>query len=1331
MTELSERSIRLLPPPNRRINAGSQYLTRAAALLLMAWTFGQTGWAVQSSFPFGVTASGAASLVTSGSSAATVGQAQIQLNAGAAETTGFAIFGLTQNGILVTEAAVPASVPITGGRIYAELSSSVNTGIAIANAEDQPATISFHFTDAIGGDFGHGTLSIPANGQSALFLDQHPFNSESPFRGTFTFRSPTPVAAVALRGLTNEREEFLITTLPVAELTSPVSEVVVFPHYADGGGWTTQILLVNPTDFPMGGTLQFSNDVGTHAEVGSPTRGSQLGTFQYSIAPRSSQRLRTGGAGDFPSTGWIRISPDQTSGTPSSVGVFSFKAGGITLTEAGVPTVRSGRSFRLYAEASGNFADSEVGSTQTGVAIANANDANQVANVTFELFGLDGTSTGLRTTVAVPPNGQTATFLNQLAGFEALESPFQGILRLSTDSVFGIAIVGLRVRYNERGDLLATTTPPVEAQGATGGLVFPHLVDGGGYTTQFILLSTSDEATSGSLNFVSQNGSALNVSITSDDDPSRLLSTTQMVSAAAGGTFELPGTGLVTIPAGFLRNDQQVTVEVLESMPRQVPSDLLRSTGPAVSITFPRGAANPVSRFDLTSGESTAPPGAAIQIDFDTTLLPDTNSYLPIAEVIPPQITASQVTGLFVAPPAGLDPTIVIPASMIEILSQGVEDEVFTVNVGNVTWNPSLPKDPVRLGPRIWNRDGLEWLATDGPTLSIRSGVKTCVLVHGMMSTVEGAYREGSSCVNDIATANGCDQVVGFNYDWSRGINQSGLELARFLDQLASDGISDIVLEAHSEGGPVALAAGAQTGTGTQISQLVTLGSPLTGTPAADRGSQILTWLAYGFTGSCPTCTVTGGPGSLPLRDFVNSVTPFLDDLTTRSGADGVLAGARNGFNQKHSQTPVTAIAGTGGSLVSDGLAAVTGAAAIEVLRPAFNAFLFGGEQQDSIVNGESALGTASNLNIQTALTFAVTHTELECDPQVIAAVGRSVNPTTPAGPANLSVSPSGLTFSATAGGAAPASQSFTVRNIGAIGSFLTVSVSDNASWITLTGQPRSLGAGDNQAFAVSIDHSGLSATTHSGAITVTDTASNRAETIAVTLTVGLQPTVYRVRLTKQGAGRGAVTSVPPGIDCGVLCQGQDGIFQSGTEVILVALAESGSTFDGWTGACVNATGNCVLQVDSDQGVIAKFSATPTTFSGNISATGRDSTSFPPCIFSHGISVTLTMTVSGSGTTVNPYTGTYVFDGTDNLTVAQNSPGNFCFGDVIDSRVSNSYTSTTGKVEFRGTFTVVDVPVTIEFVNGVVSGTTLTGSIRISAEIFDQTVTVPVTLRSP
>jgi hypothetical protein len=50
-------------------------------------------------------------------------------------------------------------------------------------------------------------------------------------------------------------------------------------------------------------------------------------------------------------------------------------------------------------------------------------------------------------------------------------------------------VVGLRGRYNERSDfLISTTSPSSEAAPAPAQSVFPFFADGGGYTTQFVLL---------------------------------------------------------------------------------------------------------------------------------------------------------------------------------------------------------------------------------------------------------------------------------------------------------------------------------------------------------------------------------------------------------------------------------------------------------------------------------------------------------------------------------------------------------------------------------------------------------------------------------------------------------------------------------------------------------------------------------------------------------------------------------------------------------------------------------------------------------------------------
>lgn len=459
---------------------------------------------------------GGSSWMTAGGSGSTVvGYTRIQPDPESTAPSGLAIFGLRQNDVLVAETAVPASPPIQNGRIYAEVNGPVNTGLAIANPNSEPATISSYFTDANGRNFGQASITIPANGQIAKFLNEAPFNAGPSFSGTLTFSSPVSVSAIALRGLTNERSEFLITTLPVTELPATSSEAIIFPHFADGGGWKTQVVLVNPTDEVIAGTVQFFGQ-------GSPTAaalpvtitvdGQTTSTFTYAIPPRSSRRFETSGSAGGVRVGSIRVTPSANNKSPAGLGIFSFKNAGITVTESGVPVLRAGSAFRLYSEYSGNFNQAQIGSIQTGVAIANPSAT--AVTVNFELTRLAGEPVGLTGTAVVPGLGQVVRFLNQISGFESLQAPFQGVLRITTSAPSGISVVGLRGRYNERKDFLITTTPPVSESGAvsTTELFFPHLAEAGGYSTQFIIFSGSPGMpASGVLRFFSQAGQPLNL----------------------------------------------------------------------------------------------------------------------------------------------------------------------------------------------------------------------------------------------------------------------------------------------------------------------------------------------------------------------------------------------------------------------------------------------------------------------------------------------------------------------------------------------------------------------------------------------------------------------------------------------------------------------------------------------------------------------------------------------------------------------------------------------------------------------------------------------------
>src|SRR5438045_3764267 len=90
--------------------------------------------------------------------------------------------------------------------------------------------------------------------------------------------------------------------------------------------------------------------------------------------------------------------------------------------------------------------------------MSSAGQSSSNTTVRLELSNLSGAAI-TATTLTLPPKAQVAKFLNQLAVFQNLCLPIQGLLRIS--SALPIAAVGLRSRTNERGDFLITTTPPV------------------------------------------------------------------------------------------------------------------------------------------------------------------------------------------------------------------------------------------------------------------------------------------------------------------------------------------------------------------------------------------------------------------------------------------------------------------------------------------------------------------------------------------------------------------------------------------------------------------------------------------------------------------------------------------------------------------------------------------------------------------------------------------------------------------------------------------------------------------------------------------------------
>ena len=444
-----------------------------------------------------------ASAATSTADPLQIGYAGVQMDTTPSSLSGFAILSGRVGGVLVGEASVPATPTMSSGRVYANINGPINTGIAFANPNSEDAVISFYFTDGSGNNFGQGSFTLGANQQISRFLNQNPFNGSTSMEGTFTFNASVPVGVTAIQGFINQRSEFLISLLPVASLGELNNNAVLLPHFTDGAGWTTQVVLTNPSDDPINGRVQFFG-TGSINQDATPlslsVNGITNSIFSYGIAPRSAVRLVTGNSGGTVRTGSIRITP-SIGNAPVAVEMFSYLDRGILVSQASILAASTGSTFRMYAETSGPV--TQPLSIQSGVAIANPGQAP--VTVDIALTQMDGSTVGQPTTVTIPANGQTARFVKEL--FPSSPNNFSGFITVTASSPIGV--VGLRARYNERGDFLITPTPPRNDSDTVtdSEVVFPHVVSSGaGYSSQFVIFGQTG---SGGIYFNSADGTPM------------------------------------------------------------------------------------------------------------------------------------------------------------------------------------------------------------------------------------------------------------------------------------------------------------------------------------------------------------------------------------------------------------------------------------------------------------------------------------------------------------------------------------------------------------------------------------------------------------------------------------------------------------------------------------------------------------------------------------------------------------------------------------------------------------------------------------------------------
>ena len=345
-----------------------------------------------------------------------------------------------------------------------------------------------------------------------------------------------------------------------------------FAHFANGGGITSDVVVVNASANAVQPDIYFYDTMGGLIDAGSvvDVMGQGLEVTSYgaltvanAIPSLGEATIPTHGMGDL-MTGSVKVVSDSTD-SPIG-GVLRFD-----LTGVGVAGVGSSQSVRdaIFP------ARRTAGGINTGAAFRNLSESEQT--LTCRLMK-DGEALGDDAMVELPANGQDAKFINEL--FDHDTSDFTGSVRcMSPEGEQEFTAVALELDVNNG---IFTTLPVVpvamDASGSGNGnqvtLYFAHFANGGGITSDIVVVNAAATAAQPDIYFYNTMGEIID----------------------AGSVLDVMGQGLEVTDSGALTVPNPIPPLGEVTIPTHGMGDLMTGSVKVASDSSIGG----VLRFDLT-----------------------------------------------------------------------------------------------------------------------------------------------------------------------------------------------------------------------------------------------------------------------------------------------------------------------------------------------------------------------------------------------------------------------------------------------------------------------------------------------------------------------------------------------------------------------------------------------------------------------------------------------------------------------------------------------------------------------------------------------------------
>jgi hypothetical protein len=352
---------------------------------------------------------------------------------------GAALFKAMSGDLVLSEASVRYSRPATRFRIYIDYKDSAISGYAIANPGKEKAAITLILRDGSGNIAGQTTVNLAGGYHLVEFADQRFPNIAIPgFVGSLEVQSGQSVGVIALRYDNSPMASQVFSTIPV--LQDEASSTLYMPQLADGSGYKSHILLLNPQGNSAIAMIEFFKDDGTPQSI--PIEGQLLTSREVVINPNGVARIVTDGISSEAKVAWVKV----TSTVPIyGSTIFQTIDQGRIISEAGVSSSPLMSHFIAYA--------TSLGSTGSGMAICNPNA--KAATLDVKLRRATG-EIAAKTNLLLAPGAHFARFFTEWFpdGFEE----FDGVIEFSSDA----PVSAVALRYDNPGWNVFATIPVFE-----------------------------------------------------------------------------------------------------------------------------------------------------------------------------------------------------------------------------------------------------------------------------------------------------------------------------------------------------------------------------------------------------------------------------------------------------------------------------------------------------------------------------------------------------------------------------------------------------------------------------------------------------------------------------------------------------------------------------------------------------------------------------------------------------------------------------------------------------------------------------------------------------